>query len=145
MPSPSNDDPSADVSSAVMFRSDRTFRVWRYGVGHSQLLLRAVPDGVDTVCLDLRFEGVSAMQLVQQYKSIELRAASSTEAEEILGFSGITPARRELHLPVVLRSGSGSGFVLCRSVTAERGGEDPVASDLEGEDRSVIWSSRPQP
>jgi hypothetical protein len=145
MPTPSNNGPSAAVSSAVMFRSDRTFRVWRYGVGHSQLLLRAVPDSVDTVCLDLRFEGVSAMQLVQQYKSIELRAASSTEAEEILGFSGITPSRRELYLPVVLRSGSGSGFVLCRSVTAERGGEDPVASDLECEDRSVIWSSRPQP
>ncbi|MER7693201.1 hypothetical protein [Streptomyces sp. NPDC097610] len=34
-------------------------------------------------------------------------------------------------------------FVLCRSVTAERGGEDPVGSDVEREDRSVIWTSRP--
>lgn len=139
MPIPSND----DVSSAVMFKSDRTFRVWRYGIGHSQLLLRAVPDSVDTACLDLLFEGVSAMQLVQHYKSIELCSASKTEAEEILGFSGISPSSRELHLPVVLRSRSGSGFVLCRSVTAERGGEDPVGSDFEREDRSVIWTSRP--
>lgn len=126
-----------------MFKSDRTFRVWRYGVGHSQLLLRAVPDSVDTACLDLLFEGVSAMQLVQQYKSIELCSASKTEAEEILAFSGTSPSGRELRLPVVLRSRSGSGFVLCRSVTAERGGEDPVGSDPEREDRSVIWSSRP--
>lgn len=140
MPTPSNN----GASSVVMFKSDRTFRVWRYGVGHSQLLLRAVPDSVDTACLDLRFEGVSAMQLVQHYKSIELRSASMAEAEEILGFSGISPSGREIHLPVVLRSRSGSGFVLCRCVTAERGGEDPVGSDFECEQRSVIWSSRPQ-
>lgn len=127
-----------------MFRSDRTFRVWRYGIGHSQLLLRAVPDDVDTACLDLLFQGVSAMQLTQQYESIELCSASGTEAEEIIGFSGISPSGREIHLPVVLRSRSGSGFVLCRSVTAERGGEDPFGSDYECEDRTVIWSSRPQ-
>ncbi len=137
--------PSSDgASSAVMFTSDRAFRVWRYGVGHSQLLLRAVPDSVNTTCLDVRFEGVSAMQLVQQYKSIELCSASETEAEEILDFSGIGPSGRELHLPVVLRSRSGSGFVLCRSVTAERGGEDPVGSEAEDEERTVIWSSRPR-
>ncbi|WP_181805605.1 hypothetical protein [Streptomyces shenzhenensis] len=84
------------------------------------------------------------MQLVQQYKSIELCSASETEAEEILDFSGIGPSGRELHLPVVLRSRSGSGFVLCRSVTAERGGEDPVGSEAEDEERTVIWSSRPR-
>ncbi|MFF9176047.1 hypothetical protein [Streptomyces sp. NPDC014793] len=127
-----------------MFKSDRTFRVWRYGIGHSQLLLRAVPDSENPACLDLRFEGVSAMQLVQQYKTIELWFTSGAEAEEILGFSGISPSGRELHLPVVLRSRSGSGFVLCRSVTAERGGEDPVGSDPRREDPSVIWSSRPR-
>lgn len=140
MTTPSND----RASSAVMFTSDRTFRVWRYGVGHSQLLLRAVPDSTETACLDLLFEGVTAMQLVQQYKSIDLCSASKSEAEEILGFSGISPSGRKLHLPVVLRSRSGSGFVLCRSVTATRGGEDPVGSDFDSEDRSVIWSSRPQ-
>lgn len=140
MPTPSND----GARSAVMFTSDRTFRVWRYGVGHSQLLLRAVPDSTDPACLDLLFEGVSAMQLVQQYKSIELCSASEAEAQEILAFSGISPSGGQRHLPVVLRSTSGSGFVLCRSVTAARGGEDPVGSDLDGEDRQVIWSSRPQ-
>lgn len=56
MSTPSND----DVSSAVMFKSDRAFRVWRYGIGHSQLLLRAVPDSMDTVCLDLLFEAKTA-------------------------------------------------------------------------------------
>ncbi|MGW2448832.1 hypothetical protein [Streptomyces sp. NPDC001675] len=140
MPTPSSD----DVDPAVMFKSDRTFRVWRYGIGHSQLLLRAVPDSGNPACLDLRFEGVSAMQLVQQYKSIELCSANVTEAEKIFGFSGVGPSGRELHLPVVLRSGSGSGFVLCRSVTAERGGEDPVGSGPGREDRSVVWSSRPR-
>lgn len=83
------------------------------------------------------------MQLVQQYKSIELCSASEVEAEEILGFSGANPPVRELLLPVVLRSTSGSGFVLCRSVTALRGGEDPVGSNPDSED-NVVWSSRPQ-
>ncbi|MEU4035435.1 hypothetical protein [Streptomyces collinus] len=95
--------------------------------------------------MDLRFEGVSAMQLVQHYKAIELCSASQAEAEEIFGLSGISPAGKGLHLPVLLRSRSGSGFVLCRSVTAERGGEDPFVSDVEREDRSVIWSSRTRP
>ncbi|MFG2479563.1 hypothetical protein [Streptomyces fagopyri] len=84
------------------------------------------------------------MQLVQHYNSIELCSASKAEAEEILGFSGISPSSRDLHLPVVLRSRSASGFVLCRNVTAERGGEDPVGSAFEGEDRSVIWTTGPQ-
>lgn len=140
MPTPSSD----GEGPAVMFTSDRTFRVWRYGIGHSQLLLRAVPDSMDTACLDLLFEGVSAMQLVQQYKSIELCSASEAEAEEILGFSGANPPVRELLLPVVLLSASGSGFVLCRSVTALRGAEDPVGSNSDGEDRNVVWSSHPQ-
>ncbi|MFE2536479.1 hypothetical protein [Streptomyces sp. NPDC059371] len=84
------------------------------------------------------------MQLAQDYESIELCSASGTEAEEILGFSGVSPSDRDLHLPVVLRSRSGSGFVLCRSVTAERGGEDPFGSGFEREEHHVIWTSRPQ-
>ncbi|MFE0136590.1 hypothetical protein ACFWY6_34265 [Streptomyces sp. NPDC059037] len=37
--------------------------MWRYGAGHSQLLLRATPDSDETTCLDLHFEGVAAVQL----------------------------------------------------------------------------------
>ncbi|MFK0287728.1 hypothetical protein ACIQVL_45710 [Streptomyces sp. NPDC090499] len=96
-----------------------------------------------TVCLDLRFEGVSAVQLVQHYKAIELCSATGTEAGEILDFAGISPSRRERHLPVVLRSASGSGFVVCLRVTAERGGEDLFGSGAGPGDRTVVWSTRP--
>ncbi|GIE77144.1 hypothetical protein Aph02nite_30940 [Actinoplanes philippinensis] len=41
---------------------DGDFRLWSYGVGHSQLLLHApVPDGVDTV--SVLFEGARATVL----------------------------------------------------------------------------------
>ncbi|MGX1853638.1 hypothetical protein [Streptomyces sp. NPDC055299] len=90
-------------SSPVLFNSERTFTVWRYGVGHSQLLLRAVPDSRDTLCLDLLFEGVRAMQLVTHYESIELRTASDSETRQILDFSGMASPWRERHLVVALR------------------------------------------
>ncbi|MEV0093293.1 hypothetical protein [Streptomyces sp. NPDC050738] len=83
---------------------------------------------------------MSAMQLVRQYKSIELCSASKAEAEEILGFYGISPSVSKRYLPVVLRSPSGSGFVLCGRATALRGGEDRFGTASEGDDRNVIWS-----
>lgn len=107
--------PSSDAPGArVLFRSDRVFKVWRYGVGHSQLLLRSVPDDTENRCLDILFEGVSAMQLVTRYASVELMSANAEEADRILEFSGLDPRWEDRFLVVSLRSESGSGTVLCR-------------------------------
>ncbi|MFD3416337.1 hypothetical protein [Streptomyces decoyicus] len=130
------------ASSTHLFRSERTFTVWRYGVGHSQLLLRAVPDGANTACLDLLFEDVKAMQLVTHYESIELHPAGEAEAQQILDFSGVASTWREKYLAVSLRSRSGSGFVLCRRITALQGGDDPFGPHGGIEERDVIWSIR---
>lgn len=130
------------AGSASLFRSERTFTVWRYGVGHSQLLLRAVPDSTDTACLDLLFEDVKAMQLVTHYESIALHSAGEDEAQQILDFSRVTSTWRERYLAVSLRSGSGSGFVLCRKITALHGGDDPFGPQGGSEEREVVWSTR---
>lgn len=130
------------ASSASLFRSERTFTVWRYGVGHSQLLLRAVPDSANTACLDLLFEDVKAVQLVTHYESIELHPAGEDEAQQILDFSGLASTWRGRHLAVSLRSRSGSGFVLCRRITALHGGDDPFGPHGGVEERDVMWSIR---
>ncbi len=141
MPIHTNNGPSSEI----LFSSERAFTVWRYGVGHSQLLLRAAPDSTDTRCLDLLFEDVRAMQLVTRYESIELRTANDDTTQQILDFSELASPWRERHLVVALRSTSGSGFVLCGRISALRGGEDPVGLSVgpEDEDREVIWSSNP--
>ncbi|GES28626.1 hypothetical protein San01_11130 [Streptomyces angustmyceticus] len=135
-------DPDGAGLSAVLFRSERTFKVWRYGVGHSQLLLRAVPDDTETTCLDLLFEGVRAMQLATHYQSLELHPASEAEAQRILEFSGLAPIWRERNLALSLRSRSTSGFVLCARATALHGGEDPFGNHGGFEERDVVWSAR---
>lgn len=132
------------ASSASLFRSERTFTVWRYGVGHSQLLLRAVPDRTDAACLDLLFEDVKAMQLVTRYESIELHPAGENEAQQILDSSGVASAWRGRYLVVSLRSRSGAGFVLCRRITALHGGDDPFGPQGGIEERDVMWSIRRQ-
>lgn len=134
--------PGDAASSEGLFRSERAFRVWRYGVGHSQLLLRAVPDGTDSACLDLLFEDVKAMQLVTHYESIEIRPAGEGEAQQILDFSGLASTWRGRYLAVFLRSRSGSGFVLCGRITALQGGDDPLGPPGGTEERDVVWSIR---
>ncbi|GAA4903794.1 hypothetical protein ACFPM3_29255 [Streptomyces coeruleoprunus] len=118
--------PSHDADP-VLFRSDRTFRVWQYGVGHSQLLLRAGPEP-----LELLFEGVHALQLITRYEGIEIRLAEHEEAERMLDYAGLKAPWRERRLPLALHSATGTGFVVCARAKA-----------LRGEDREVIWSSRP--
>ena len=100
--------------------------MWQYGVGHSQLLLRAGPEP-----LELLFEDVHAMQLITRYEGIELRLAEGEEAERMLDYAGLKAPWRERRLPLTLHSESGVGFVVCARARA-----------LRGEDRDVIWSSR---
>lgn len=44
-------------------RLGRRFQLWRYGVGHGQLLLRAVADDAMATRVDLGFKGVEYIQL----------------------------------------------------------------------------------
>lgn len=133
----SNDEPSGSVA----FSSERTFRVWRYGVGHSQLLLRAVPDEVNSACLDLLFEGVSAMKMATRYESIEVTVASADETREILELSGLSDIRGERSLALALRSRRVTGLVLCKRASALLGGADPVEASGVFAEQSVVWSS----
>jgi len=100
---------------ALPWRSGRTFRLWRYGVGHSQLLLRSPGDGGrDT--LAVLFEAVEFMRLRRSYADLVLRLA--TEDEEF-GFEETTPVPIP-RLRLALESPQGTGLVVCSRVTARK-------------------------
>ncbi|BAG19486.1 MULTISPECIES: hypothetical protein [Streptomyces] len=132
-----------DDSPSVLYASERTFRVWRYGVGHSHLLLRSLPDGEDTTQLDLRFEMVRAMRLVTRYEALRVVSVDAGEFSRVFAESGVPPVRRHTQLVVGLRSRTGTGYVQCGRVVLDRregrtcDGEDPPGP------RDVVWSLRP--
>ncbi|MFI2455630.1 hypothetical protein [Streptomyces sp. NPDC019539] len=133
---------TADGNASVLFASERSFRVWRYGSGHSQLLLRAAPDAAHTMRLDLLFEGVDAMQLVTRYEALELHTFDEEESGRILERSGVPVRWRSDRLVLGLRSRSGTGYVQCRKVSALLGGTNVLGPDDPAEPVDVVWSLR---
>jgi hypothetical protein len=121
----------------VRFKSSRTFRMWRYGVGHSQLLLRATPGGAEPRCFDLHFEGVAAVQLGIRYVAPEVLLATERERAELEALAQSGAGVR--HIALALRTEAGTGLVLCRGVRALLGGTDPFR-EVEGSE--VLWSYR---
>ncbi|MER7818565.1 hypothetical protein [Streptomyces sp. NPDC096153] len=131
-----------DAVPSVLFSSERTFKVWRYGVGHSQLLLRAAPDAAQMVRLDLLFEGVDAMHLVTRYESLEVHAFDEEESGRIPERSGVPARWRSDRLVLGLRSRSGTGYVQCQKVPALLGGTNVLGPDDPAEPVDVVWSLR---
>ncbi|MFJ6630018.1 hypothetical protein ACIQMR_01250 [Streptomyces sp. NPDC091376] len=131
-----------DADLSVLFSSERTFKVWRYGVGHSQLLLRADPEPSHPKRLDLLFEGVEAMQLVTRYGALELHMFDEAESGRILEMSGVPARWRSTRLVLGLRSRSGAGYVQCQKVSALLGGAAVVGPEEPSESIEVIWSLR---
>lgn len=129
-------------TGSIAFSSERIFRIWRYGVDHSQLLFRAVPDDTDNTCLDLHFEGVSAMKLATRYESIEIVVASADEVRELLEISGLPDTWAERSLAFALRSRNGTGLVLCKRARALIGGVDSVETAGELKEQRVVWTSK---
>lgn len=116
--------------------------MWRYGVGHSQLLLRAVPDEVQNDCLDLLFEGVSAMKLATRFESIKISIAGIHEAMEIRGLAGLPDALAERSLALSLRSRKNTGLLVCNRATAFLGGDNPTQAPGVTAEHGEIWSIR---
>lgn len=125
-----------------LFQSERTFQMWKYGVGHSQLLLRAAPDAKHLRCLDAHFEGVTAIQLVTRYVGIELRCAVPSEAEAILSFSKLNSPWRDRQIPLLLSSQSGTGFVLCGQVAVAYGPNERFLPGGSYSKEDVLWHLR---
>lgn len=108
------------------WRTERRFRLWRYGVGHSQLMLRSPGDGGDET-LSIQFEAVEFMKLRRSYADLVLRLPRE---DEKVGFVEI----KSLPIPqlcLVLESRTHIGFVACSRVTA-RMIDDPEDDSWDG-------------
>ena len=100
------------ITGALPWINPASFRVWSYGVGHSQLLLtsRSGPDS--TSHIDLLFEAVQFMQLHRAYHGIRL-------AEDPAALTDVA-IDNPLGLPyraVVISDGTRTGLVVCSRVT----------------------------
>jgi hypothetical protein len=103
------------VDSIVL---DRYFRVWRYGVGHSRLLLHSRASDADSDHLNVLFEDVRAVKLHTSYQPLVLRPADDLARAEMLTFAGIPARHQHRYLSLTLPSPPGeAGFILCARAT----------------------------
>jgi hypothetical protein len=124
------------VDSIVL---DRYFRVWRYGVGHSQLLLHARAGDADLEHLNVLFEDVRAVKLRSSYQPLTLRPADDPIRTEILTFADVPARHQHRYLTLTLPSPSGeAGFILCaRATVLAVAKTHPPASD-------AFWPTGPE-
>jgi hypothetical protein len=124
---------------------DRRFRVWGYGVGHSQLLLHASADAGDSEHLNVVFEDVRAVKLRRSYQPLILMAARDPVRNDILAFADVPERHQRRYLSLTLSTRPDAGFVLCARATVlavERTDDQtPVRSWPDG--ARVIHTLRP--
>jgi hypothetical protein len=96
---------------------DRRFRVWGYGVGHSQLLLHARADAADSEYLNVLFEDVRAVKLRSSYQPLILVPAGNPVRNDILAFADMPERHRHRYLSLTLSTQPEAGFVLCARTT----------------------------
>jgi hypothetical protein len=61
---------SSPAKSVQQYESNRRFQVWRYQVGHSQLLLRSVKSAAHASRIDVLFKGVDAIELPTSFDGL---------------------------------------------------------------------------
>jgi len=96
---------------------DRRFRVWRYGVSHSQLLLHAHADTTHLEHVNVLFEDVRAVKLRSSYQPLILAPAGNPVRNDILAFADIPERHRLRYLSVTLSTDPEAGFVVCARAT----------------------------
>jgi hypothetical protein len=104
---------SRSVESIVL---ERRFRVWTYGVGHSQLLLRSPSMGSQAETMHVLFEGVRAVKLRTSHDPLELRAALGEDRLRLLDFAGI-PERLHDKFACITLPSEDDGFIVCGRAT----------------------------
>jgi hypothetical protein len=129
----------SDDPATTVFTSDRRFKLWRYGVGHSQMLLRSMPsDGWR--CLDVNFERVVWLSLPTAMDAIEIALVAGGDLDLPTGVSRLLDERSPLLLKI---SSQGiSGLVICAGVEAAYTAWSPTTTDIDSRDDEVIWTLR---
>ncbi|MER5866162.1 hypothetical protein [Kitasatospora sp. NPDC002040] len=140
-------DQALDTTSPS-FATGRRFRIWRYGVGHMTLLLRSAAwqEGQETI--DIWFDGVRAVDLLESFGPLTIRAAGPDERERLLArAAGLIhdPVNRP-PLCLVLSSDQHDGSVVCahvRATATTRAADTVGACPVDPENGRLLWSAGP--
>jgi hypothetical protein len=98
---------------------DGVFRLWVYGVGHSQLVLHAPPaSGGDAV--SVLFEGVRAIKLRTSYPGLVIQPVDAPIWARLLDYAGVSEDWRPKTLCLTLPAEE-DGSVVCAKATALAG------------------------
>jgi len=71
--------------STKIIASERQFQIWKYTVGHSQLLLRSTKSGDLPTRIDVLFKGVKEFHLPTILTGLSITEASATEVRQLCG------------------------------------------------------------
>jgi hypothetical protein len=69
--------------SAEIIKSERRFQIWKYTVGHNQLLLRGTKSAECPTRIDVLFKGVEEFHLPTSFTGLSITEASETEARKL--------------------------------------------------------------
>jgi hypothetical protein len=111
--------------------------LWRYGVGHSQLLVRSLPLAGQR-CLDLTFERVTWLSLPSGFDTIEITMAAPDDPAWPQGAACLADEHSPLRLRVASRGVT--GFVICARAEGAYTGWSPTGTDSERDEEEVVWS-----
>jgi hypothetical protein len=102
-------------SHPILF--DRRFQVWRFAIGHSQLLLHSHGGAAGVEHINVLFEDVRAVKLRSSYEPLILAKAGHQLRAEILAFADLPESHRHRYLSLTLSTQPEAGFVLCARAT----------------------------
>ncbi len=110
----------------------RRFRPWRYGIGHSQLLLHARAHGSHNEHLNVLFEGVLAVKLRSAYHPLILQPADQHARASIVAFAQIPARHQDRILCLTLPTpDTEPGFIACaRATVLATTATDPADADI---------------
>jgi hypothetical protein len=121
-----------------LFSSGGRFKVWRYGVGHSQLLLRSAPTGERPDSLDVHFEYVTFMKLAATFDSLAIYRAEEIEVAELPDEMMLLSGGGEL-LPLALVSPNTTGIVVCSSASVRKFPWEPGQPEADLDNGETLW------
>ena len=67
----------------VLFKSPRSFKMWRYNVSHRQLLLRSTKENDTPTRVDILFKDVTAIKLHTELLGLTILKISPAEVDSI--------------------------------------------------------------
>jgi hypothetical protein len=91
--------------------------MWRYHIGHSELLLHGRADVEGEEHLNVLFEDVSAVKLQRSYKPLVLQRADDDTRADLLSFTGIVHFQARYLCLILPTPDTEPGFIVCGRAT----------------------------